>query len=180
MIEKMEQLPDQLREALSSQGIYQHCISLVPDPGFVSADVRDWKAVFKNLHSNGLTSHQRSVWYMIMHKKIKHRELLFLRNVVDDPNCETCPGEPDTIVHKLFRCQQVRQVWRFQRRQIVIQEPSLAVCEPEDFVYPNFRHISRRSKRNIIQQLAKFYCYLLETPENMVDVDSFRFYVSIN
>ena len=61
MIEKMEQLPDQLREALSSQGIYQHCISLVPDPGFVSADVQDWKAVFKNLHSNGLTSHQRSV-----------------------------------------------------------------------------------------------------------------------
>lgn len=180
LINEMNQLPDQIRNAVSSQGIYQHHVSLLPDPGFVSADNRDWRTVFKNLHSRFLSSRQRSNWFLIMHKKIKHRELLFRRNVIDDPFCEICPGEPETVVHKLFRCQHVRDIWHYQRRQFLHQEHCLTRYEPEDFIYPALRYLSRSSRQSIIQGLAHFFCYHVETAEQNLGVDSFMFYLSIN
>lgn len=62
-------LPDHIRNTPSSQELYKHYISLLPDPGFVSAEQRNWKEVFKSLHSKHLTSAQRSSWYTVMHKK---------------------------------------------------------------------------------------------------------------
>lgn len=173
-------LPDNLLSAPSSREIYRHFLKLKPDPGFVSADQRDWKSVFKNLHSKNLNSAQRSNWYVVMHKKIKHRELLFLRGVVEDPYCEVCPGELDTTIHKLFRCQRVRDIWRFQRRQLMIYGFGLSRLEPEDFVYPTFRNIHKDTKNCIIKSLSIYFSYLIETNENSIELEDFVFYVDNN
>lgn len=179
-INQLATLPDHLQDALSSQGIYQHLIAQLPDPGFMSAQQRNWGTVYRNLHSSGLTSQERSIWYTIMHKKIKHKELLFLRNVIDDPNCDDCPGEPETVVHKIFRCQRVREIWRYQRRRIIVEAPCLNRYEPEDFIYPVLRQLNRNCKRSIMKQLAKYFCYIIETPENNIGLDNYVFYISIS
>lgn len=177
---ELSQLPDILINTPTSQGLYLHFQSTKPDPGFVAADRRDWKTVFKHLHNKSLSSTQRSNWFVVMHKKIRHRELLYQRGVIDNPFCETCPGEVETTIHKLFRCQSTREIWRFLRGEIVIHEPSLARLEPEDFVYPNFRNISQNSKNRIIKQLGTFFSYHIETPENSIGLENFVFYLNIN
>lgn len=177
---EMQQFPDHILDSPSSQGIYQHLLSMLPDPGFVSAELRDWKTVFKHLHSKSLTSRQRSNWYMVMHSKIKHRELLYRRGVVDNPFCETCPDEPETVVHKLFRCQRTRDIWRYQRREILAKESSLSRLEPNEFIYPILRNINRNSKHFIIITLGHFYTYLIETPDDEIGLDNFVFYMNVN
>lgn len=177
---ELPSLPDRLKDTPSSLGIYHHLLSLKPDPGFVSAVQRNWKAVFKLLHSKTLTSSQRSNWFTIMHKKIKHRELLFQRGVVDDTICETCPGEPETVVHKVFRCNRVRDIWRYQRSLILRSESSLCRLEPEEFIYPTLSNISRNSKQMIIKALGIYFSYIIETPENEIGLDSFIFHVNVN
>lgn len=154
---EFSRIPEQMRDTLSSQAIYQYFVSNLPNTGFIAAEQRDWKTVFKHLHSKFLTSSQRASWYIVMHRKIRHRELLYNRNVIDEPYCDICPGEPETVVHKIFRCQRVRDIWQYQRRQLLIHERSLARLEPEDFLYPNFRQLSRVSKQFIIRSLAIFF-----------------------
>lgn len=178
--EELPRLPDQLKDNPSSQGIYHHLLAQKPDPGFVSAIQRNWKAIFKILHCNTLNSSQRANWYTIMNKKIKHRELLFQRGAVDDEVCEICPGEPESVVHKLFRCQRVRDIWRYQRSLILRCEPSLRRLEPEDFIYPVLHNISRNSREYIIKSLGNYFSYVIETPENNLGLDSFMFHNTVN
>lgn len=173
-------LPERLINTPSSREIYHHYLELKPDPGFVSADQRNWKMIFKNLHNKHLSSAQRSNWFVVMHRKIRHRELLYQRGVVEDPYCETCPGELETTIHKLFRCQRVRNIWRYQRRQITNHVPELGRLEPEDFVYPSLRNMNQTTKNYIIKILGLYFSYLVESPENSIDLDDFVFYLNIN
>lgn len=167
---ELAQLPDILITTPTSCGFYRHFLTLKPDPGFVSTDPRDWKIIFKHLHNRILNSTQRSNWFVVMHRKIKHRELLYQRGVIDNPYCETCPGELETTVHKLFRCQVAREIWRFHRREIVSYEPRLAALEPQEFVYPALKRINRTSRNSIIKLLGLFFSYHIETPENSVSI----------
>lgn len=174
---EIAKMPDALRNAPSSQSIYQNLISLQPDPGFVSAQSRDWKTVFKNIHYKALSSDQRSSWYVVAHKKIKHRELYFNRRVLDNPNCLLCVDQPESVVHKLFRCQRVFPIWRLQRRLITNIEFSLRNLEPEDFIYPNFRHVGRNSKHSILLTLATFFQYHRIYTEEEISVEHYNFYL---
>lgn len=180
VIAEIQQLPDIIINSPSSQGIYHNTLALLPDPGFVAAEQRDWKLVFKHIHSKSLSSYQRSNWFMVVHSKIKHRELLYRRGTIDNPYCEVCPLEPETVVHKLFRCQRVRDIWRYQRRELLIKEPRLVRLEPEEFIYPTLRNISRASKQFILSALATFYSYIIETPDNEIGLANFVFYINVN
>lgn len=177
---EIQQLPESIIDAPSSQRMYHHALAMRPDPGFVAAEQREWKVIFKHVHNKLLSSSQRSIWYMILHSKIKHGELLYRRGVIDNPYCDVCPEEPETVVHKLFRCQHVRDIWRYQRRELLRYESCLARLEPEEFIYPTLRNINHDSKQYIIKALAIYYTYLIETPENVIGLDNFTFYVNVN
>lgn len=178
--DEIAKMPDILRSSPSSQTIYQNLISLQPDPGFISAQPRDWKTVFKNIHYKSLSSDQRSSWYIIAHKKISHRELLFNRGVLDSPNCLLCTDEPESVVHKLFRCHKIFPIWRYQRRLLLNIELAVRNLEPEDFIYPNLRHLRRNSKHCILLALGKFFNYYFVCSEDDMSVDNFIFYLSVH
>lgn len=173
---ELTNIPDNLLETLSSFKLYQHYLALLPDPGFVAAESREWKTIFKNIHSSFLSAKQRSAWYVVLHKKVRHRELLFLRNVTEDPYCLSCPRVTENVIHKLFECQRVRHVWEYQYRILILHNHLISNLALVDFIYPNFRMFGRSTRQFVLKQLAIYFSFFVETPETNQNVENYLVY----
>lgn len=174
-------LPDEIRRAPTSHAIYQLFLSRLSDPKFVREDTtRDWRIVFRNLHSKILTSDQRSTWFSVMHRKVVTNELLFKRNRRGDPNCDRCAGEIDSQVHHIFKCGINGQIWNYQRSTFIESDQRVARLEPEDWMYPNLRNITRRNRNHFLKAFSIVLCYILNTKEEDRTLASFKFYFDCN
>lgn len=173
---ELRSIPENLLETLSSSGLYNHYISLLPEPGFVAAETREWKTIFKNIHSSFLSAKQRSAWIAVIHKKVRHRELFFLRNVTEDPYCHSCPNVTDTVVHKLFECQRIRNIWEYENRKLILHNHLISNLAPEDFIYPDLRIYRRTTRQFILKQLATYFSYFVEIAEVNQNVESYIVY----
>lgn len=133
-LQEISYLPRNLLDSITANSLYQHYLSLLPDPAVFCNSQRNWKAVFKNIHNKLLPAEQRSAWFLMIHERIPHNELLHRQNPTNDPECTLCPGETDTIVHRIFKCTTSRRVWFYQKSLLYQLDSRLRRMEPEKFM----------------------------------------------
>lgn len=174
-------LPEMVTEAASSDAIYQFYLSRLKDPKFVRENPgRNWKKVFGNLHSKSLTSDQRSTWFGVMHRKIETNEMMFNRGRRNNPECDRCPGEVDTVVHHLFKCGVNRQIWTYLRNNFISIDRRVIALDAEEWLYPVLHNINRRTRQHFVKLLCIMIMYMIESHEDQRSVDEFKFYMNYN
>lgn len=170
-------LPDEITRNPSSSNIYHFYIQRMKETKIVQESPnRNWKRIFNYVHSKHLTSHQRSIWYMVIHRKILTNELLHHRGRRADPSCDSCAGQMDTLEHRLFGCGVTRQIWNYQKHQFALIDHRFGDV---DWIHPSFRHGSRYVHRRIIKMFSIYLCYILDNNE-MHSVEGYIFYLNCN
>lgn len=174
-------LPDTVTASASSNAIYQFYLSRLKDPKFIRENPhRDWKKVFNNLHSKILTSDQRATWLAVMHRKIETNEMLFNRGRKDNPGCDRCPGEIDTVIHHLFKCGVNRQIWSYMRNYFITIDRRVASLDAQEWLYPVLHRINRQTRQHFVKSLSIMIKYMVEFNENQRNLDDFKFYMNYN
>lgn len=135
---------------------------------------RRWKVIFKYIADHRIHSQYRSVWYTAIHGKINHNELFYKQRRRDSPLCDRCPGVIDTVEHKLFSCLVSKPVWIFVKSIISRMKPALQRKSPNYFLFPELRGIPSREALKINQLFAKFVYFICCTPEEQINVSSFK------
>lgn len=174
-------LPAEIMGSLTSCSIYIFFLKRLKDAKIVRQDpIREWKAVFKNLHSKHLSSNLRSTWYIVMHQKIATNELLYQQQRRQDPFCDRCPNEVDTVSHTIFKCGINRRIWHHQRELLIRCDRRLISLGPTDWIYPTMKQIRRTHRIEILKTFAVFLCYISETKETDRSIDHFEFFKKCN
>lgn len=170
-------LPVAITENPSSSSIYNCFIQRLKDPKIITeAPARVWKKIFSRLHSKHLSSHQRSTWYMVMHRKVVTNELLHQRGRRIDPYCNNCPGQIDTLEHFLFQCGVKNQIWMYQRNQFGQIDIRL---RDVDWIYPSFSCADRNILIRLIKTFSLLLSYLLDNKETH-SIEGYKFYITCN
>lgn len=176
-VQEAAYIPQNMQECISGHNLYQYFLSLLPNPEVLTQSDRNWKVVFETIHSKILTAEQKSIWYLIIHERIPHNVLLHHQLPENSPYCPRCPTEEETVMHRIFKCDGSRRIWRYQKRLFNIVQPSFRRAEPEQFIYPDFRRIPRNDRNKIIQTLGAMYCYIVNTSQENQTVEEYKLYV---
>ena len=70
----------------------------------------DWADVFRIPYTCTKSTKLQAFQYQVIHRYIPTKRFLFVRHIVDRPNCFKC-NDDDTITHHLFRCPRVLNFW---------------------------------------------------------------------
>lgn len=177
VVQEIAYLPLSVLDGISGYGLYQYFLSLLPEPSIVTKTQRNWKAVFKTVHSKLLTAELKSTWYLIIHERIPHNALLHSQHPENSPLCNQCPTEEETVTHRVFKCDGSRRIWMYQKRLFHLIEPSLRRTEPEQFMFPDFPRISRASKNIIVKTLGAMFHYVTSTPQVNQTIEEYQIFV---
>ena len=70
----------------------------------------DWAESFKIPYRCTKSTKLQTLHYRVMHRYLPTRRFLYVRKVIDSPACKYC-NEIDTIVHFLYECRTVINIW---------------------------------------------------------------------
>ncbi|XP_052567400.1 uncharacterized protein LOC120430347 [Culex pipiens pallens] len=166
-------LPTQIIRHHSSIGIYKELIDGESDPPILETR-RQWKRIFKNLADQRVASTLRANWYIIVHEKIQHNDLLYRQQRRDNPDCNECPGVAETLEHKLFKCITVRTVWNYVRSLLGNLDPRLQCKQNAYFMFPSLQGLSAPVAQRTKHIVAKYLHFVVSNPISNVSVDNFK------
>ena len=109
----------------------------------------NWEEAFKIPYLCTKSTKLQSLQYRILHRYIPTRRYLYIRNVMNSPQCAYCRNE-DTLEHFFFMCSNVKQIWEqiFRNLSITVQDPIRLVL---------FGLVNERNAINLIILLVKQY-----------------------
>ena len=166
-------LPPQIIQQHSSSGIYQELIQGESNPTILETR-RQWKRIFKNLADQRLDSSLRANWYMVIHGKIQHNDLLYRQRRRYNPDCNECRGVVKTLEHKLFKCVTVRSVWTYARSLLGNLDPRLRSKNNDYFMFPSLQGLSGTVIQRTKMIIAKYLHFVVSNPISSINVDNFK------
>lgn len=133
------------------------------------------KSVYKQMVEGGkVISRFEGVWkakvppmvrtfgYLMLRGKILTRDVLHMRHIQCEWSCVMCSGQIDeTLVHLVFLCPYVWQVWSFIQRQLGVRLIMGVPVQGSVPVTCSFRVIWERSRRLFRGQQGFWICWML-------------------
>lgn len=122
-----------------------------------------WKKACKLPYECSFSTKLQTTQYRVLHRFIPTQKFLHHRRIVDTPQCASC-GELDTLVHFLFKCRAVQELWinvkgylvdrtRVENRQISLRDVIFGKPRGSKIV-------------NLIILLCKHYIYQMKMQGN--------------
>lgn len=121
-----------------------------------------WTQVWKNLHTNGLAPHVKSVWYAAIHDIMPTHDRLASINLAPTTECPRCRND-DSVVHRILHCEDGPRQWAWTRQKLALilrtdarHIPNEWVTTPDLKLWPPQRHTA------VIWTLAHYVFYRLQ------------------
>ena len=119
----------------------------------------DWTKVCKIPYECCFSTKLQSVQYRVLHRFIPTQKFLHHRRIVKSPNCVNC-GELDTLVHFLFNCREVRQLWNSVRQYLNDRmRGRYQHISPRDVIFGKIRG---HTMFNVVIIVCKLYIYQIK------------------
>ena len=80
---------------------------------------QDWKKIFRHCFANTTDTKLRWFQSRILHRLLPTHKYLFLCGIMEEPTCNFCHIEDQTILHLMVECRYVQQFWKEFQEQIV-------------------------------------------------------------
>ena len=77
----------------------------------------NWKPIWTNLYTTGLTDTLKSTWYIAIHDLIPTNDRLAAIHLTDTHNCSRC-GQPDSLQHRITDCKEGPTIWNWTREKL--------------------------------------------------------------
>lgn len=173
----MDRLPQRILDSPEAVTIYQHLLDQLPAVKITEQANRNWKQVWENINNKRLTSDEKSTYFLLVHGKIPHNDMLFHQERRSDPDCGFC-SERETLEHKFTLCQEVNQSWQIVKTVIeqIIQQPEISF---RDLHYPILRGINSQTKAKILKTFIRYIMYHLEIPDESKNIDTLKSYLNM-
>ena len=97
----------------------------------------------------------------VLHRLIPTRKFLYDRKIVDDPHCNSCNQDIQTVQHLFWRCEKLRDFWNELERSIKICGQCDTFCFSEELVLFGCKsNVITNDVFDFILVLAKYYIYI--------------------
>jgi hypothetical protein len=77
----------------------------------------NWKNIWTNLHTTGLTETLKFTWYIALHDLIPTNDRLAAIHLTDTHNCSR-RGQPDSLQHRITDCKEGPTIWNWTREKL--------------------------------------------------------------
>lgn len=172
----IESLPNNLLQHPTAASIYHHFIGALPDPQIADSP-RNWRIIFKRIHTPKIPSADRSSWYLAVHKKFNHNELLHRQGRKASPNCDYCPNVVEDLNHTLFDCASTRPIWRNLQHQLRTINHTLASKDTNYFLYPEFPGLRRIEKEQVAIKVSRYMSFILNVDPQSRSIQELEYYL---
>uniref|UniRef100_A0A182IEA8 Uncharacterized protein n=1 Tax=Anopheles arabiensis TaxID=7173 RepID=A0A182IEA8_ANOAR len=153
--------------ALLVNRLRQMMIERLSDPKVaLESPSTDWRWIWKNVSSFKLSSHQRSMLYLLVHNKVSHGLLLDRMNRASS-TCSFCSRE-ETLEHRFALCSRVAGAWSILMQAIEAVVPNHNLNFPS-LLLPILSHISIRKRIPILRLFANYIIYIVGNNNAVID-----------
>lgn len=177
--DEMIQLPNNLLQNLSSKAICEQIIQNMPDPPFAEDENINWKRIWKNISNKYLISEEKSLYYLLVHRKIPCREIMHRIGRTDSPLCVNCnTGVNETIIHKFSMCNAIRPIWI---RILALMQARAGTnrLNFDTLSQPVLSFVSRNNRFSLMKMFINYIKVILETPIENIVSSNIESYISL-
>lgn len=172
------QLPHNILQNLSSGSICDYTLSNMPDPPFVEDDNANWTLVWKNTSSKCLSSEERSLYYLLVHRKVPCRENMHNIGRADSPLCVNCSmGVNETIIHRYAACDAIKNIWQ-HTLGILRRITGTNRLNFEMLACPELAFVRRHDRFSSMKLFINYIKYVIETPIVSISIQNFDSYIA--
>jgi hypothetical protein len=127
----------------------------------------DWKRIWKNLHSGGLSLSLRSTWYAAINDIVPNNDRLADIQVTATNTCSSC-GQDDSIQHRITDCGEGPLQWNWTRHKLgIILRMDPKFIPKEWTTRPAFHLWPPKRQAVVIWILAHLVFYCLQTDRRL-------------
>lgn len=172
-------LPFQIRLHPSADLIHRFFVERTDRPKVETQHPNlNWPRIWRNISTWELTPSLRSLLYMWVNQKLRHRQLLFKMRRSDGEQCMNCGAPVETIQHKFFDCPRVNDAFLLLQRKLIATTGGRRI-DRADLQRPSLNHIGTRVKTIILKYLA---CYIsfIDSNNGRLDINELNFNLEIS
>ena len=136
-----------------------------------------WKRVWRNIRTKGLTSSEKSTYYLLVNGKIPHAALLFRQNRVNSDQCDHCHQAVEDLEHKLTQCSRVVHLWNFLRPKLELILNQRVVYK--NFALPELNNTRVEARRKALKMFINYVNFVIDA-SNVFTVDALEFILNCN
>ena len=72
---------------------------------------KTWKEIYMNVYFSSTCNKLRNFQLKLLHRCLPRKRILFNANKCEDPLCNFCKNEPDSLIHIYVTCPMIRKFW---------------------------------------------------------------------
>ena len=165
---------------ISNKSIYSEFMTDLLPPRVVRDSARDYRHVWKRLHSSVVDGKSRDVMFLLLHNKLPVPERLFRISLLNDPYCKKCEGaEISDIEHYFCHCISVAELWLWLRSKVVNMDTSLTSVTDGDLLNLSFNRTSYEKEVTwLVSSFVGFVWDRVHAHESSITLNTFFGFLS--
>lgn len=136
----------------------------------------NWQQIWQNISMRQLSSHQRSMLYLLVNGKIEHRKLMLTMRRADGENCLQCGAAVETLKHKFSECRRVADAWLLVQNRITTILRGRASPSFDEFMRPSLEGIGKTRRKRALKVFIEFVMFA-SNARDAIDLQSLEFHL---
>ena len=132
---------------------------------------KTWKEIYMNVYFSSTCNKLRNFQLKLLHRCLPRKRILFNANKCEDPLCNFCKNEPDSLIHIYVTCPMIRKFWVEGIEFINMLFPNITTLTTIDIIFGAF--LSKNELLSFIIIATKYYihrCYWSNKSPNIASL----------
>lgn len=167
-------LPSSTLDNLSAGSLHQFFLSKADRPKVVQNEPNlNWRMIWRNIRK--LNSYERSMFYLLVNRKLPHQELLYRMQRVTSPLCPNCNRASEDLEHKFATCPRVSTAWSVLQYKLQMIVPN-RVFNFSNILQPTLQGIRNSDRIKLLKSCIQ-YVIFVNSSNNVIDIDALDFHL---
>ena len=146
------------RDMLHTDEILRKCVHTWGKKACINTDVQKMRKHFCNIKGITPVTKLRNFQFRLLHNKIFCNDVLVHWKKVESNICDFCSLQKQTIIHLLYDCPRVKNLWEYLIDQVSVKQITMDLSF-ETILFNNVVNENTYNVCNLLVLITKFYIY---------------------